>query len=105
MMVMRGWSGEVLGPNKWSKFDVTLDEHDVTRIFHQNLPDADLSLVNSRDLYKLLSAEAEIYIRADMVQKGASSSEALKQEIKDFEGLKADIFKRIAKLQNINQDE
>lgn len=63
MQIKQGWSGEV-GPNRWAKFDIVLEEVDLLRLTGGRPVD-----VNTSVAYYILEAEAERLIYDKLIRR------------------------------------
>lgn len=89
MFVRRTWTEEV-GPNRFSKLEVGLDQEDVTRLLTEHLPGVDPSSVAVRDLFIALEYEAAILLVLARRARFAMTQEqgdALLQEAQSVQGL------------------
>jgi hypothetical protein len=95
VQIRQGWSGQVAtNPDRWAKFDVSLDETDLTRLLlAAQIPVERLSAVPPRLVFQLLEIEAEILVYAKLVTRYGCPPQNAKTA--DQEGAKAMILDQI----------
>lgn len=76
MHIRMGWSGETES-NVWQKFDIELEQEDLTRLFRENgLPDGLDQRIPTRVCFQLLQNEAETLLLGKLTALGYPGDQA-----------------------------